>query len=286
MSTAETGRDAAEDFLSFLRLRKIRHGFDRRVVMFTAHPDDEIIGAGGILRYIRDAACIVTATDGSPRDMRDARAAGFSSRKAYAAARISESRKALVLSGFDCRRRLRFGFEDQGLAFVLPRLALAVKDAITLIEPDVVLTHAFEGGHPDHDAVAFAVWAACSLMRNEINRSPRTVEFPTYHGDGVSGGMLFGFIPSAQRDALVVELDSCERSLKSRMMDCFVSQKNTLSLFTPGKEWFRKTPDHVFTDLPHEGSPLYDFHDWGIRSRMWPGLAEEAIESLHLGEVA
>ena len=46
----------------------------------------------------------------------------------------------------------------------------------------VVLTHAYEGGHPDHDAVAFAVHRAARRT------SAAVVEMPFYHAgpDGVA----------------------------------------------------------------------------------------------------
>jgi hypothetical protein len=38
--------------------------------------------------------------------------------------------------------------------------------ALRLIKPDIVFTHPYEGGHPDHDFTAFAVHAACRLTKS------------------------------------------------------------------------------------------------------------------------
>src|SRR6185437_9724842 len=53
-----------------------------------------------------------------------------------------------------------------------------------------VFTHAYEGGHPDHDAVAFAVHAACRLS----DIPPAIVEMPYYHRQ--DGRLITGEFPT------------------------------------------------------------------------------------------
>ena len=45
-------------------------------------------------------------------------------------------------------------------------------DVLDDVRPDVVLTHAYEGGHSDHDATAFAVHLAAGVMRREGGKAP------------------------------------------------------------------------------------------------------------------
>ena len=70
-----------------------------RILLFVAHPDDEVIGAGGILRYMRGAH-IFHVTDGSPRSCTDVFGAGCASREAYARVRREELLPALKYAGF------------------------------------------------------------------------------------------------------------------------------------------------------------------------------------------
>ncbi len=66
------------------------------VAVVVAHPDDETIGAGASLHLLRNLL-LIHVTDGAPRDLRDAQAAGFASCGAYAAARRAELQAALQI---------------------------------------------------------------------------------------------------------------------------------------------------------------------------------------------
>src|SRR5260370_25223728 len=59
-----------------------------RTLVLVAHPDDEVIGCGALLRRMRSAV-VVFATDAAPRDPHFWQ--GYSSREAYADARREEA---------------------------------------------------------------------------------------------------------------------------------------------------------------------------------------------------
>src|SRR3546814_11063380 len=85
---------------------------DRSVVVVAAHPDDEVIGTGAQFVRLRHVS-FIHVTDGAPRDMRDADAAGFQTRDGYRQARRSGLLAALAVAGisaaqtFETGRRIR-----------------------------------------------------------------------------------------------------------------------------------------------------------------------------------
>ena len=84
----EAARDVDQLFAT------VRRG-DGELMIVAAHPDDDVIGAGALMARIPRVR-VVYATDGAPRDGRDARAHGFADVAAYAAARQREARAALA----------------------------------------------------------------------------------------------------------------------------------------------------------------------------------------------
>ncbi len=159
-----------------------------RWLVVVAHPDDEVLGCGALLSRLA-AVEVVHVTDGAPRDGGDARRHGFDTPADYAAARWREARAALDLAGVPEGRHHGFGVADQGAAHrlgeITRRLAPHVERA------DAVLTHAYEGGHPDHDAVAFAVHAAA---RRAAGMGRPIVEMPFYHA-APDGWVRQAFLP-------------------------------------------------------------------------------------------
>jgi len=162
-----------------------------RVLVIVAHPDDETIGIGGHMARFADLH-LLHVTDGAPRNGADARAHGFASPGDYATARRKELARALCLAGQDPDRAARLGVPDQEAALHLPRIVDAVAACLSKLRPVAVLTHAYEGGHPDHDATAFAVHAACARVGAA---APEVVEMTGYHAgpDGIVAGR---FLPA------------------------------------------------------------------------------------------
>jgi LmbE family N-acetylglucosaminyl deacetylase len=124
-------------------------------VIISAHPDDEIVGAGGILRRLGKIS-FIHVTDGSPKDLSDAFKAGFGSRDGYAKARKLELKEAIKFADINPEHFWEIGLVDQEASFNMAGLAIRIAQLLEKVLPCVVLTHAYEGGHPDHDATAFS----------------------------------------------------------------------------------------------------------------------------------
>lgn len=252
-------------------------------VLVLAHPDDEVAGAGGRLPHL-PGVTIVSVTDGAPRDMRDAAAAGFATREDYARARRAERAAALALAGIAAPKQVRdFGIADQEASLSLADLAGRIADLLSTLRPEVVVTHPYEGGHPDHDAAAFAVHAATQLLQRRGIRPPAVLEQTSYH-DRNGTMAVYEFLPGAH-DAPVrtIELSAEERALKRRMLDCYTTQRRVLDAFPVGVERFRVAPRYGFTRAPHAGTLWYERFDWGMTGARWRDLAAAALAALELG---
>jgi LmbE family N-acetylglucosaminyl deacetylase len=248
-------------------------------VIIAAHPDDEVIGAGSRLPRLREAV-LVHVTDGSPRDLGDAHACGFSTREEYANARRRELQAALVLAGLRPQQARELGCVDQEASLKLVDLSRRTAALLRELQPEMVLTHPYEGGHPDHDATAFIVHAACRLLRQQGLPTPAVVEMTSYHNSpaGIRPGE---FLPNGD-GVTTVALSKEERDLKQQMFDCYPTQRNTLSLFPIGIERFRPAPRYDFTRPPHEGQLFYEGFPWGMSGDRFRSLAREALGRLEM----
>jgi LmbE family N-acetylglucosaminyl deacetylase len=254
-----------------------------RTVMVVAHPDDEAIGAGARLGHLQSIH-LVHVTDGAPRNMRDARALGLSTRTAYARVRHDELLAALALAGLQPAQLRGLGIADQEAAHALPELTTSLLQILRAMLPEVILTHPYEGGHPDHDATAFAVHHACQLLRRGGQVAPVILEMTFYHLDGGTG-RVGCFLPNGT-EGTCVQLKAEEVIRKRRMLDCFVTQRTTLAGFPIGVERFRVAPAYDFTEPPHAGGLYYEMFPWGLMGEEWRRLARSGRRVLGVGKSA
>jgi LmbE family N-acetylglucosaminyl deacetylase len=246
----------------------------RRIAIVVAHPDDETIGIGAQLPRMPEVT-LVHVTDGAPLDPSDARRSGFAGAEAYAAARRSELEAAVALAGISRERLIGFGLRDQEAALHLPALTRRLAGLFRERGIDQVVTHAYEGGHPDHDAAAFGVHMASRLMDEPLT----IVEIPLYR---IEGGerVLQRFRADLERPEWAVWLDERQSGLKRAMLDAHRSQRTVTGPFRIDVERFRLAPSYDFTRLPNEGEILYDQFGWAMTGARWRELACQALGEL------
>lgn len=258
----------------------IRGGASSRVLVMAAHPDDEAIGVGALLKYLSNAA-FLHVTDGAARNMRAATARGFQTREAYAKARRGELLRALNHMRSAPVELIEFGIADLEASYNLVLSSLQTVDVLKRLKPAVVFIHPFEGGHPDHDAAAFSARAAVELMQGEGEKPPVLVEFTSYHALGSKGMATSRFLPGATPE-VEVSLTGDERAFKLEMFSCYTTQRNALKQFAAGVEKFRRAPLYDFTRPAHPGKLFYQNFDWGLPGQKWCALARKALAKLGL----
>jgi LmbE family N-acetylglucosaminyl deacetylase len=253
------------------------------VLFVGAHPDDESFALGGHLGCLPKIG-IVIVTDGAPRDLRDAHNLGFEAAEQYAAARQVELANACAVAGIPASQITSFAIPDQQPVFDLPGLSRRLKMLIETRGPWMVLTHAFEGGHPDHDAVAFGVHAAIKLISREGGVVPALLEMP-YYRVGPDGQPAQGFEPGSGTPVHQVDLTDDELDLKVRMLHAHTSQQQFLDGtegFRNRRESFRVAGDHDFSQPPNQGRFLYESWQLGVTGERWMAEARKALRDLGL----
>jgi N-acetylglucosamine malate deacetylase 2 len=251
--------------------------------VLAAHPDDEAVGAGVALAS--SGGCrVVHLTTGAPADPSLWPVAFWGkSREEYAHARAAEARQALALVNVHPERILSLGAPDQESVLHLAPLARRFAVLLAQHAPPRIVTHPYEGGHPDHDAAAFVAHAAVALLSRSGAPAPPLWEMTSYHArDGAfEAGEFLGDVSEVE----TLELWEPERALKRRLLDAYSSQRETLSCFSLRVERFRQAPRCAFRSAPHPGELYYERMRWAD-GHPWRARAAFALHELGFGEIA
>jgi LmbE family N-acetylglucosaminyl deacetylase len=200
--------------------------------------------------------------------------------------------EAIDLAGVAFEYR-SLGAPDRRASFAMAEYTLKFAKILRTSWPDVVLSHAYEGGHADHDAAAFVAHHACRLTGiaplwemtgYHAAQGQRNAQAATLSGVPVVSGAFLS--PSEPRgNAVRVPLDLTTARLKRRMLDRFESQRKALAdlRIDLSYEMFRPAPVYDFALPPHAGRLLYDTQNWTrLKGEQWRLLAREAAAALEL----
>lgn len=262
-----------------LRWNELRKDWSRgvfeselRIAIFAAHPDDETIGASALLARCTEPL-VIFLTDGAPEDSqlwpRDFRG----SREEYALCRCQEAEAALAFAGISQGQIKWLGAVDQEAIFHAARLTETLVRIVVEPRLDILVTHPYEGGHPDHDAAAL-------IANMAIARLPRLLclEMSSYHarGDRCESGE---FLNADLGSEFVFELSKDEIARKRQMFNAYGSQTLVLGNFSVDREKLRLAPAYNFANPPQEGKPWYEQLGWPMTAGRWRTLADNALRS-------
>ncbi len=142
-----------------------------RAIIVAPHPDDEVLGCGGLMQQLAAAqtpVIIVAVTDGTGSHPRSRRWPSWR----LMAERPRESRAALDVLGVEQARWIRAGIPDGAVRDDTDRLGVLLG---RLLKPsDVIFTTWRHDGHPDHEATGHACAQAA------VRAGARLVEVPVW----------------------------------------------------------------------------------------------------------
>jgi N-acetylglucosamine malate deacetylase 2 len=205
----------------------------KRLLVLVAHPDDETIGCGVLLQRV-PSALVVFAVDGAPAGYGIERK--FGSLQNYSEARFKEASRALALARNCSFRRLNAPsgtfFPDRHLFEHLQDAADSLVTIARGFRPDAIVSHAFEGGHIDHDACSLlAKHAADKLSLNHF-------DFPLYWKNE-DGRDVFQEFRNVQEQETLLTPSKAEIAIKNKMLAEYKTQRKLVAVFSPNIERFR-----------------------------------------------
>ncbi|HKO98183.1 MAG TPA: PIG-L family deacetylase [Pyrinomonadaceae bacterium] len=249
-----------------------------RCSVIVAHPADEVIGAGCLISKLVDVT-ILHVTDGVPPDLDDVNSARWANTEEYAEARRQECLAALAIANVPKDRVVSLDVPDHFAIQCLIELTRKIAAFLQHSGADIVVTHPYEGGHPDHDATAFATHSAIRLLKENGLKPPALFEM-ALHPSTDFKARVSEFLPGADGETTTLLLDERALELKLRMLNCFATQSESLQVSPIGPEKFRRPSNYDFAAPPTEGKLYYENFDWAPSGKEWQSLANQALREL------
>ena len=243
-----------------------------RTLVIIAHPDDETVTCGALLQRIREPY-VLFCTDGGPMDPYFW--SRYGSREAYSQMRQKEARASLAHLGVSNLEFLKTQsgdhIVDQQLFQHLPEAVDAVSAVVSRTNPDVLLTLAYEGSHPDHDSCNFI--ASIVARRHALP----AWEMPLERVFRKGGRNYQTFSPSPDPHATLRPTPD-EISRKRQALDAYASQ-GTFRGIESLDEVFRPLPPYNYARLPHDDVLNYEAWQWPMTGKQVSAAFEAFLNS-------
>lgn len=137
----------------------------RNALVIAPHPDDEVIGCGGLIAHLISAGAsvhVAIVTDGA--------AGGEGDLSELAALRQRESTAGLAVLGAPAPTFL--GYADRSISRSLPELATRFGELVAQLQPDLIVLPSLVEIHPDHAATSRAALMALQSDPRLADRLP------------------------------------------------------------------------------------------------------------------
>jgi len=190
--------------------------------------------------------------------------------------REAESRQAMKLIGVDSRNLFFFRLVDGHALDFIEEIVTRLERLFSELRPASIFVPAFEGGHPDHDAVQLAAAAALSRLSRQQKITgedrlphPMLLEYPLYTRAGAKLLKVGSFIP-ANVPTKQTPMKLKDRLFKRKVAITFSSQRAILWPLTglrggpmmvhvKGEPYRRVPRDRDYTMRPHRGRLAYEY---------------------------
>lgn len=233
-----------------------------RNLIVIAQPGDEILCCSHLLLREPEQTRVLCIADGAIVNERALQRSEADTPEEFADLRHNQWFCAVTELPFPIDRVAALGLAEQEVLTKGAEVIDTILDVIRAERPSTVYTHAYEGGHPDADAVCYAVHQAIGCLQEAGEVSPSLLEFTGYHArDGLFRSAEFlSPYPSAQRARLTEE----ETTRKTAALRCFHSRYDLVARFRLGDEAWRKPDRYDFEKPPHEGALYYELARSGV----------------------
>ncbi len=204
------------------------------ILVFAAHPDDEVLGVSAIISrhcFQGDKVTVVYVTDGSGRNG-DSWKRKKEPSEQIAITRYNEGVRGLSVVGIPQQNVLCLGFPDGGTHRYLKEMSKDITSLMKKLAPEKVYVHCIEGGHNDHDLVSLVVKSVC----NKLNFQ-NVFEWAEYSPSYPLGTEAMKFLPSLpfhNAKEIKIEFSKEELMFKKKMLASHKSQ-DVADIFTQGE---------------------------------------------------